>query len=179
MTKYEFNERLIFSTQSNGRPFEEIISTVLPGIISVEKTNVEIDKTGIDYIATLRRGSKINIDLKLRDIGCSKFWKHGEELALELWSVVPDDIHKTGNVGWTLDESKKTHYTLHAFNKLDSDKIFILPFQLLRKSYINNFKEWNTIYKHGTQTSYKHGTQSSGTWKSECILCPQTLLLKL
>ena len=54
---YEFEERRIFSGTCEGRGFEEIIKSTLPGIVAVEKTNTEIDKTGIDYFAKLRRGA--------------------------------------------------------------------------------------------------------------------------
>jgi len=170
MGNYNFEERLAFSTKANGRTFEELIQQTLPGIIKVEKTDAEVDKTGIDYIATLRRGSTINIDLKLREKGCSKYWQNGiAELALETWSVLPDN-GRHGKAGWTLDEAKLTHYTMHAFDEADTNRVYLLPFQLLRKAFRTNLKKWINMYKVGQQ--------NSGTWKSECVFVPATVVLE-
>jgi hypothetical protein len=169
MNEYDFQERLTFSVQSEGRTFEKIISETLPGISTVVKTDVAVDKTGVDYIATLRRGSKINIDLKLRSAGCSKFWDNKkEELALEYWSVMPDETH-VGKAGWTLDEAKDTHYTLHAFSAEDSTRVFLLPFQLLRKAFRTNAELW--------KKEYRVEKQSSKTWKSECVFVPAHIVM--
>ncbi len=168
MNQYDFQERLAFSTSRCGKPFETIIAETLPGILSVIKTDTDVDKTGIDYIATLRKGATIGIDLKLRDRGCSRYWQDGEEFALEIWSVIPDRHHK-GKVGWTLDESKATDYTLHAFDVSDSDRLFLLPFQLLRKAFRMHFSQWLSIYRMAKQ--------SSVDWKSECIFVPSHVVL--
>ena len=169
MRTYEFWERFAFSVGTNGRTFEQIIQQTLPGIISVRKTNPEEDKTGIDYKAVLRRGAEINIDLKLREKGCSKFWQSEEEIALEKWSVVPEK-GKAGKVGWTLDEAKQTHYTLHAFDRRDSENVFLLPFQLLRKAFRTHMDEW--------YTEYESARQNSGTWRSECLFVPISVVLE-
>jgi hypothetical protein len=168
MNNFDFNERLSFSVTSNGRTFESIIQETLPGIAMVEKTNAEQDKTGVDYVVTLRRGSRVFVDLKLRDKGCSRFWKSGEELALETWSVIPED-GCAGKTGWTLDEAKATHYTMHAFHPEDSTQVFLLPFQLLRKAFRQNVKTWKTLYRTERQ--------SSGSWKSECVFVPADIIL--
>lgn len=168
MGEYDFKERLAFSLKSNGRRFEQMILDVIPGVVDVEKTTYELDRSGIDYIAHLRRGAEVFIDLKLRDKGCSKFWRNGEELALETWSVMPEN-GSLGKVGWTLDEAKRTHYTLHAFDPSDSDSVFILPFQLLRKAFLAKRTKWESLYRKAPQ--------QSATWKSECIFIPATVVL--
>lgn len=170
MTHYDFREQLAMSIERRGKPFEDIIASSIPGVVSVCKTDIAVDKTGIDYIATLRRGATIGIDLKVRAEGCSKFWKHGDELALEKWSVCPDLRCPDGKAGWTLDESKKTDYTLHSFDPCDSDTVYLLPFHLLRKSFVCNLKEW---YR-----DYKHAWQSSGDWQSECVFVPVSIVLE-
>lgn len=168
MASYDFEERRLFSLRSNGRTFEQMIFDVVPGVVSVEKTDYDLDRSGVDYVATLRRGSEVYIDLKLREANCSRYWAQGEEIALETWSVKPENGN-LGKVGWTLDESKKTHYTLHAFDPVDSDKVFILPFQLLRKVFRSNVSVWRRYYKIGVQ--------NSGTWKSECIFVPAKIVI--
>ncbi len=167
---YDFQERLTFSTTANGRTFEAIILDTLPGIVSVTKTDTATDKTGIDYVAVLNGGACVFVDLKLRDAGCSKFWNGEEELALELWSVMPTRAdRKDGKPGWTWDSSKATHYTLHAFHPADSEHVFILPFQLLRKAFRARARDW--------RSRYKTGIQESGKWKSECVFVPVSEVL--
>ena len=174
MGDYNFEERLSFSIESNGRTFEEVILQTLPGSVSVIKTDVETDKTGIDYIDTLVGGAKVYIDLKLREQGCSKYWQNGEpELALETWSVTPEN-GMNGKAGWTWDTSKRTHYTLHVFDKSDTNKMYLLPFQLLRKAFRTNAKNWIKRYKIGNQTS----TKRNQAWKSQCVFVPATVVLE-
>lgn len=166
---YDFDTQLAFSVTSNGRSLPEIILATLPGVISVEKTDTVIDKSGVDYIATLRRGAAVNIDLKLRSQGCSAYWRYGEEeLSLETWSVVPERGN-VGKCGWTLDESKATHYTLHVFDPSDSNRVFLLPFQLLRKAFRTRVRDWYDLYRHEFQRS--------GPWKSECVFVPASVVL--
>lgn len=168
-TFYAFGERLEFSKGIVAATSQETIKRLIPGCVSVEIATIEMDKTGVDYIATLRRGAHVFIDHKIRDRGCSHYWKvkadncREPEIALELWSVKP--INGTGGKpGWTLDESKCTHYTLHTFHPSDSAEAFLFPFQLLRKTYCINSKLWNALYPHGIQ--------NSGRWESECVFIP-------
>jgi hypothetical protein len=169
VNEYDFQTQLAFSVDSGGRPFEQIISDTLPGVVTVVKTDVAVDKTGVDYIATLRGGSRINIDVKLRSKGCSKYWKNGaEELALETWSVMPEGCCK-GKAGWTLDEAKDTHYTLHVFSGNDSGSAYLLPFQLLRKAFRVNAREW--------MNRFRVEIQSSGKWKSQCVFVPAFIVM--
>ncbi|MFH1744389.1 MAG: hypothetical protein ABIH23_35750 [bacterium] len=172
--QYGFDERLAFSKGIVAATCKETIQNLIPGCVEVREASAEMDKTGVDYIATLRRGAVVYIDHKARDKGCGKFWKLREngtrepELALELWSVMPTN-GSDGKPGWTLDEAKKTHYTLHTFDPDDSKEAFLLPFQILRKAYRQNFALWNS--------SFKHGIQDSGRWKSECVFVPAPIVL--
>ncbi len=165
---YDFHERLNFSLGVVAATCQETIVAMLPGCVDVRKTDVDTDKTGIDYIATLRRNSEIFIDHKARDKGCSCFWNGEPEIAVELWSVRPINGRR-GIVGWTLDESKKTHYTLHTFHPDDSVNAYLLPFQLLRVAYRANFADWN---------KRPGGIQDSGEWQSECRFIPVSVVLK-
>jgi hypothetical protein len=169
VNEYDFQTQLAFSVYSGGRPFDRIVADTLPGVVEVIKTDVAVDKTGVDYIATLRGGSKINIDVKLRSEGCSKYWKNGaEELALEIWSVMPEGCCK-GKAGWTLDEAKDTHYTLHVFSEKDSCSAYLLPFQLLRKAFRANARQW--------MERFRVEIQSSRTWKSQCVFVPAFMVM--
>ena len=168
--RYKFAERLEFSLGKNIRQDEQIISRIISGCQKVEKTNVSADKNGIDYVAQLSGGGKVNIDVKMRDKGASKYWRYGEpELALELWSVCPDDTN-AGKRGWTLSTSTQVDYILYKFHEQDSKKLYLLPYQQLRMSFLRNGGEW--INKYGSKR------QSSGGWQSEAVFVPASLVLK-
>lgn len=169
MNNYDFQERLAFSVDGRTEDDAATIKQIVAGCVTVTKTDVQEDRSGIDYWATLRRGARIGIDLKLRSVGCSRFWKEGPELALEIWSVLPDDEH-CGKAGWTLDESKKTDYTLHRFDPRDTCMVYLLPFQLLRMAFRESLSAWKGRYR-------LPDPQNSGTWKSQAIFIPAEVVL--
>ncbi len=51
--------------------------------------DLNMDKHGVDYIATLRKGAEVYVDAKTRRAGCSRWWRNGEEVAIEKWSIMP------------------------------------------------------------------------------------------
>lgn len=163
--RYDFASQLAFSLGSDGRGFDAMIMRALPGCSSVCKTDSVVDRTGVDYVAYLDKPATVNIDMKLRSGGCSRFWSNGEEqIALETWSVMPSSLCPQGRVGWTLDAAKNTHYTLHAFDPEDSRRAFLLPFQLLRKAFEANRDEW--------MEKYFVDIQRSNRWRSQCVFVP-------
>ena len=168
MRTYNFDERLAFSKGTRQRTDLETIKSMIPGCTNVETANTEMDRQGIDYIATLRRGAAIFIDAKAREAGCSKFWNDGPELALEIWSVCPENGNG-GKVGWTLDESKQTNLVLFTFDPSDTAQCYLLSFQLLRAAFHNNFHQWTGIYQRDKQSSID--------WKSECVFVPANVVL--
>lgn len=144
------------------------IKNMIDGCASVEKTDSQMDRAGVDYIATLRKGATILIDAKTRTPGCSKYWRNGPELALEVWSVKPEN-GATGKAGWTVCEAKNVDYIFFTFDLSDSDNVFLYPYQLLRMTFRQNYPIWKT-------QGYKVDTQSSGSWKSECIFVPESVV---
>jgi hypothetical protein len=163
MTVYDFQERLAFSIAGRTEGVSAIIKQILAGCVSVEKSEVADDRNGIDYWAGLRRGAKVGIDLKTREAGCSRFWRDGPELALEIWSVTPEGS-RPGKAGWTLDEAKQTDYTLHLFDPADSPIVYLLPFQLLRTAFRRNLIEWRKWFDEKAQ--------DSGGWRSLALFVP-------
>jgi len=168
VNEYGFAERLAFSKSITSITPTEIVMDMLPGCVSISGTDLALDKRGVDYVATLRRGAEVLVDMKARKMGCSRFWRSGPELALETWSVVPG-VRQAGKVGWTLDEGKITDYTLHVFDPSDTTLAYLLPFQLLRVAFRLRFRDW--------YSAYKHATQNSGRWQSECIFVPADVVL--
>lgn len=172
LNEYDFAERLAFSRGKAENTHPDTIRALVTGCVSVEKASESLDRQGIDFVATLRRGTKLNIDMKIRAEGCSQYWKAmplfgidlpEPELALETWSVCPSN-GSPGKAGWTLNESKLTDFTLHVFDPRDSIEVFLLPFQLLRIAFRHNYHAW--------LKRFPIKRQSSITWESECVFVP-------
>lgn len=105
---------------------------------SVEKTESDEDKTGIDYYVNLRGGKKIGVDVKTRRRGTAKYWKNGcPELVIELWSqAYSSRFDERNKIGWTIDYKKRCQYIMYKFDAEECDKVFIFPFeQLLITTY--------------------------------------------
>ena len=169
MPVHSFVEKLNYSLGEHEKLDCEILKKIIPGCISVIKTNIEVDKTGIDYVATLSGGAKIGIDAKTREEGASHFWKYNEpELALESWSVVPTR-YKPGKIGWTLSNASNVDLILFTFSPKDSREIYLLPFQHLRAAFWTYGREWMRCY------GYK--TQNSGLWKSCAVFVPASVVI--
>ena len=167
---HDFTERLEFSLGENRFHDERIIREIIPNCIKVEKTNSADDKDGVDYVVHLPDGGKVNVDVKTRDKGASRYWKGGEpELALEIWSVCPK-FGQDGKRGWTLSSSTQVDYILYKFHEQDSSKVYMLPYQQLRMSFLRNGSEW--IRKYGRKR------QDSGAWQSEAVFVPASQVLK-
>ena len=172
--KHSFTEKLAFSRGVRQDTDIETIMALIPGCVGVIKTDIEQDKKGTDYIATLRQGAQILIDAKARAKGASQWWKKdGPELALETWSVMPEGKYgksfEQTKLGWTLDESKETDLILFTFDEGDTDKVFLICFQLLRMAFLKNLKLWARLYKTGTQ--------DSSSWQSQCVFVPASVVL--
>ena len=162
--EYSLGEREIFDI--------ELLKKIIPKCVSITKTDEDIDKTGIDYIATLNGGATINIDAKTREPGSSKWWMHGEpELALERWSVIRQN-NVEPKIGWTLNTKSLVDYVLYTFDKSDSDKYFFIPFQILRTVFQNNGKDWSNKYGIKIQKS-----EHNSKWKSSAVFVPASIVL--
>ena len=80
---HDFEQKLSFTLGEKERIDIEMLKNAINGCENVIKTDADIDKTGIDYIATLRNGATINIDAKSREKGASKYWRYGEPVIIK------------------------------------------------------------------------------------------------
>ena len=169
MREFSFQERLGFSLGRRKDTDIETIMSILDGCESCVKTDHAMDLTGIDYVATLRRGAEVNIDAKARDAGASKFWDENiPDLALEIYSVVPES-GRPGKPGWTLNESSNVDLILFTFDPVDTRDAFLIGFQHLRMAFRRQYRHWTMFYKHGWQ--------KSESWTSECVFVPAPVVL--
>lgn len=172
MAVYSFAEMLDYSRGIREQTDALTIESLIVGCTYVKKTNEADDRAGVDYVATLRNGATILIDAKTRTPGCSRYWRQGPELALEVWSVMPGGkygIPQTQRkTGWTLCEKKNVDYILFTFAPSDSPEVFLYPYQLLRMTFARQLPQW--------RQAYKSDTQDSGTWQSQCLFVPETVV---
>jgi len=110
----------------------------------------------------------VYIDAKTRKKGCGKYWLGEPEVAIELWSVIPEN-GKNGKPGWTLDESKITDLIMYTFDQEDCNEVFLLSFQMLRIAARKNIKNWMNNFKVDIQSSY--GKRRSH-WRSKAVFVP-------
>ena len=170
---YSFEDKLAFSKGRREVTALDTIMAMIPGCIEVQVTEKEQDLKGIDLVATLRRGAKLNIDRKDRDAGAARWWANGPELALEKWSVKPEGRYKIpwtrAKAGWTLSERNETDLIFFQFDPSETDECFLVSFQLLRMAFIRFIDEW--------YAKYKVGIEDSGWWESECVFVPAMVTL--
>ena len=170
---YDFQERLAFSFGEQRDTDLATIQAMIDGCVSVTQADEKLDRSGVDYIARLRRGAELLIDAKTRDRGCSKWWVQGvPELALETWSARPGGkfgiARDRAKVGWTLCEAKNVDLILFKFHPDDSRKVYLACFQLLRMAFRRNLGKWSG--------QFNTGVQSSSSWESECLFVPANVV---
>lgn len=170
--RYSFKEKLEYSLGEREIFDISILKKIIPKCIDIVKTDEAVDKTGIDYVATLEDGATINIDAKTREAGSSRWWLYGEpELALERWSVVRENNIKP-KIGWTLNTESLVDYILYTFDKDDSNKFYFIPFQLLRIAFQNNGRDWSSKYGIKLQLS-----EYNSKWHSSAVFVPASVIL--
>lgn len=129
----DFPTDLEFSLDKVGDDFiDNIYSKAFPHLERIEiVTDLETQKKGIDKYLVFDNGKKISVDEKRRrhDYG---------DILLEEYSNFE---RKT--IGW-LGRSKHTDYI--AYILMDSKKIYLLPFLILQKCWIDNYFEWLNKY---------------------------------
>lgn len=167
--EHDFHQKLEFSLAERQKVDICTLKNVIVGCVDIEKTSTEVDRTGIDYIATLRNGAKINIDAKAREKGASRFWRYGEpELVIEIWSSMPDGTWD-GTPGWTFNEASNVDYILYTFDESDCSVFYFIPFQLLRLAAIKHYDDWTEQYYRKQQ--FNHG------YISQAIFVPASVVL--
>jgi hypothetical protein len=183
-----FSDKLAWSRGVARGCDADTIRSMIPGCVKVEAAPAHLDRQGVDFTATLRRGAKLNIDIKAREPGVSRRWRTPQffggpkepELTLEKWSAMPID-DRPGVAGWTLDESRITDYVLYLFAPTDSREAFLIPFQILRMVFIRNMEAW--MRKH-----YVGHCESNGGpwrviggrrgWRTESVFVPAFVVLR-
>lgn len=171
--RYDFFEQMAFSKGRRQESDIDTLQAMFPSSVSVIKTDEEQDRAGTDYVITLRRGARLMVDAKSRAGGCSRFWRHGPEVALEMWSVLPGGKYGIpdgeARVGWTLDESKEIDLILFTFDPDDHVFAYVRPFPLLREAFRRNYRDWRREHKAAPQDNV---SPRGSYYQSECVFVP-------
>jgi hypothetical protein len=165
---YDFDQCLNFSKTAQAESSDILtIKSMLTKCSEVLPANIEMDKSGVDYIAKTESGREIYIDIKTRTQGCSKYWRaksrSGEsipELAIETWSVIPNEQQKSGKIGWTLDHKKETDLILYRFDESDHGRAFLLCFHTLRMAAEKKIDDWRNSCKVDRQRNHGYYSES-------------------
>lgn len=165
---YDFDQCLAASKTTKAEASDiSTIKSMLSKCVDVRLASTELDRVGVDYIATIDGGREIYIDIKSRTEGCSKNWrarsKVGEiipELAIETWSVVPNARCPAGKIGWTLDHKKETDLILYRFDPSDHERAFLLCFHTLRMAAERKSHDWRMQCKVARQRNANYFSES-------------------
>jgi hypothetical protein len=163
---FTFADQKIMSEGASGG--QDIINNLrahFPHAVKVEKARLAEDKQGIDYTIHLPNNKIQAVDLKARGEDYSRKQPPQDDYTLEIWS----DIGK--KVGWTRDLNKLTDYIYWLWQ--DTGRWSLVPFPMLRKVFIDHWKEWSKEYKTAIQPNAgPHGN----TWNSQCVFVPRIIV---
>ena len=173
MAVNDFNKCIRVASGARQTKDMDLLEQIIPNAVSVVKTTLADDKRGFDYVLTLDDGHQIKVDAKTRRAGCSRYWKHGPELALETWSVYPNGNLK-GKIGWCRSTKSPVDMILFTFDPKDCAWSYLLPFQHLRSAFEHNLKNWIDTYGERVQNSKAKGGR---TWQSRALFVPASIVL--
>lgn len=172
---YDFHAKLQASKQNKQRHIEAIKS-YFPDALGIREGRVDEDIQGADFIVMLA-GKNIAIDVKTRERGCSKYWRNRKlpEAALEIWSAAPTPERPQGIKGWCRDPAKKTDFILFIFDNSDTEKTYLIPFEMLRTAYSLYGSEWAKNFKIAKQKTPSFKANGDDRF-GECIFIPLVVI---
>ena len=165
---YDFDKCLAASKTAVAQASDvATIKSMLTKCSDVRCASDQLDRSGVDYIATFEGGREIYIDVKSRSEGCSKNWRARNkagglipELAIETWSVIPNGRCPDGKIGWTLDHKKETDLILYRFDPSDYADAFLLCFHTLRMAAEKKVPDWRLQCKVARQRNTNYYSES-------------------
>jgi hypothetical protein len=148
MTTHDFAESLKRSNSYTNAPWwSDVYRRAFPGFASMVSVKDDgwAQRGGIDRVITLKSGKTLTVDEKVRE----KSWG---DILLERWS---DEARKVP--GW-VNKDLACDYIAYAFAP---DRIaYLLPFQQLRRAWIDNGRDWIARHKEIRADNGKYVTVS-------------------
>jgi hypothetical protein len=133
---HDFKKELAFSEKASHEPFwQAVYKKAFPDMVwnQLCPGKIQGQYLGIDRVVYLRSGKTLNIDEKKRK-------KDRNDFFLEYESKGP----KYQAIGW-MEKDLQIDYLAYAF--MPSKRCYILPWQLLRKVWIEHKNEWFKKYE--------------------------------
>lgn len=167
--EYDFYENM---NMSNGIAASSDIAKILceriSGAVTAFRATTQEDREGTDWWVKLANGKLVSIDVKVRRWDRSTHHEQYDDLALETYSVIDNDIP-----GWTRDERKKSDYILWYWQ--DTRRYCLVPFLPLCKAFQARWENWRRIAIKLDRRAIQRTKPIDGRqgWRSECIYVPR------
>jgi hypothetical protein len=162
-TKFNnFTRDLEFSFDTKDDDFiNKFYFRVFPNLDKIENVILmELQKRGIDKILHFKNGKQVLIDEKKRR-------RNYGDILIEEYSNF-----ETKKWGW-ISREKHTDYIVYII--MDIQKIYLLPFLLLQKAWIKNYKQWLSNY--GRKNAKNYNANNEFIYTTSNIAIPTTVLL--
>jgi hypothetical protein len=151
---------------------EDILLENIPGALSVVQAHEKNDRNGTDWWVEMPGNHHLSVDAKVREEDWWATHPDDDDLALELWSVIGEQLHDGTRtrqpqiVGWTLNEDKRSDYILWLWK--DTGRWCLVPFHMLCKVFQLHRDAWCKQYKRSEQFTPRPNSTAVGYF-SECV----------
>lgn len=160
---YGFDERMAMSQGvATNADVRTILLAEIPGAVNVSQAASVNDRQGVDWWVEMSTARHLAVDAKVREQDWAATHPGDDDLALETWSVVEQQV-----IGWTRDPSKRCDYVLWLWS--DTGRFCLVPFPMLCRVFIENWQQWARRFK----TARQHTPRGSGGYHSECVFVPR------
>jgi len=163
MEMNNFNKDLQYSFDLKDENFiNNFYFKVFPNLERIENViEMELQKRGIDKVLHFKNGKQILIDEKKRRVN------YGDILIEEFSN------YENKKWGW-IGRDKHTDYIIYII--MDIQKIYLLPFLLLQKAWINNYKLWVSDY--GRKFAKNYNKNNEFIYTTSNIAIPTNVLFE-
>jgi hypothetical protein len=161
---HDFKESLERSHAYEDAPWwDQVYRDAFPDLAAMVSTREDgwAQRGGIDRVLTLTSGRTITVDEKVRE----KTWG---DVLLETWSDKERKIP-----GWM---QKKLAIDFIAYAYADSGICLLLPFNLLRRAWLQNGMEWARAANE-QRDGFKKIMAENSSYITESIVVPRSILL--
>lgn len=164
--EYWFEDRLKMSSgHATNANVQSVLLSQIPGSVSVAQAATVNDKQGVDWWVEMSTARHLAVDAKVRGNDWAAAHPDEDDLALESWSVVEQQI-----VGWTRDKNKRCDYILWLWK--DTGRFCLIPFPMLCAVFSEHWNDWKQQFK----TRQQFTPRSGGGYHSECIFVPRRVI---
>lgn len=135
---HDFKDSLALSHANEDAPWwREVYAQAFPGHLSAVSIRQDgwAQRGGIDRVITLKGGKTVTVDEKVRATSYG-------DIALEQWS----DLERR-KPGW-MQKDSACDFIAYAF--IPDQRCYLLPFQTLRRAWLENGADWLGWAKAGT-----------------------------